>query len=152
MEQSISMRSCFHSGNRPQLGGCAATCIPMARQTSWEMVDWFHFCISTGEEVGGRYSSRGSSRRRSAVTDRDTWTKTNDRWARPEYIRGPWLQAVIRRPAKGRRRPWEKADFPPATPPKRALWLCQNCARILRFQSNRVNLERKADSPICWKR
>lgn len=30
--------------------------------------------------------------------------------------------------------------------------LCQNCARIQRFQSIRVIFERKADSPICWKR
>jgi len=30
--------------------------------------------------------------------------------------------------------------------------LCTNCARIQRFQSIRVIFERKADSPICWKR
>jgi hypothetical protein len=30
--------------------------------------------------------------------------------------------------------------------------LCTNCARIQRFHSVRVILERKADSPICWKR
>jgi hypothetical protein len=29
---------------------------------------------------------------------------------------------------------------------------CQNCARIQRFQLIRVIFERKADSPICWKR
>jgi hypothetical protein len=30
--------------------------------------------------------------------------------------------------------------------------LCPNCARIERFQHIRVAFERKADSPICWKR
>jgi hypothetical protein len=30
--------------------------------------------------------------------------------------------------------------------------LCTNCARIDRFQHIRVGFERKADSPICWKR
>jgi hypothetical protein len=29
--------------------------------------------------------------------------------------------------------------------------LCQNCARIQRFQSIRVIFERKADAPIYWK-
>jgi len=29
---------------------------------------------------------------------------------------------------------------------------CTNCARIQRFHSIRVTFERKADSPICWKR
>jgi|GEM_PF-6358604 len=30
--------------------------------------------------------------------------------------------------------------------------LYQNCAKIQRFHSIRVTLERKADSPICWER
>ena len=30
--------------------------------------------------------------------------------------------------------------------------LCTNCARIQRFHTARDSFERKADSPICWKR
>ena len=30
--------------------------------------------------------------------------------------------------------------------------LCTNCALIHRFQRIEVSFERKADSPICWKR
>jgi hypothetical protein len=30
--------------------------------------------------------------------------------------------------------------------------MCTNCARIQSFHSIRVTFERKADSPICWKR